>query len=104
LRANRAFYFRPYKESRGDLNVVVRQDRWKGIWNEELSALELYDLDLDPNEKLDVSAQYPELSNAMSQEARNWIDDCRARASQPEDIGKLDIQTQEKLRALGYFN
>jgi arylsulfatase A-like enzyme len=104
LRANRAFYFRPYKESRGDLNVVVRQDRWKGIWNEELSALELYDLDLDPNEKLDVSAQYPELSNAMSQEARNWIDDCHARASQPEDIGKLDIQTQEKLRALGYFN
>jgi hypothetical protein len=104
LRANRAFYYRPDKESRGDLNIVIRQDRWKGIWNDELNSLELYDLDLDPAEQLNVSMQHPELANAMSEHASEWLADCVAHASQPEEIGDMDQQTQEKLRALGYFN
>ena len=104
LRANRAFYYRPYKENRGDLNVVVRQEHWKGIWNDELNALELYDLELDPAEQSNVSAQHPELVTSMGRQARSWLDECRAQARRPEEIGEIDIQTQEKLRALGYFN
>ena len=82
----------------------MRQEHWKGIWNDELNALELYDLELDPAEQSNVSAQHPELATSMSRQARSWLDECRAQARRPEEIGEIDIQTQEKLRALGYFN
>ena len=35
VRMNRKKYHRPYKEQRGDINVVVRKGSWKGILNLE---------------------------------------------------------------------
>ena len=33
MRVNRKKYYRPFKKSRGDLNVVIRRGARKGIWN-----------------------------------------------------------------------
>ena len=62
LRINQTDYYRPQHESRGEVNVVIRQGDRKGIWNAELETLELYDLGDDPAEKLDLSGQLPALS------------------------------------------
>jgi arylsulfatase A-like enzyme len=104
VRINRVNYYRPWKESRGDINVVIRQDRWKGIWNAELSRLELYDLAVDPGERSDLSGDYPELAAALGAKAHAWLADCQSRAIPPDEHGEIDAETQEKLRALGYFN
>jgi arylsulfatase A-like enzyme len=103
MRHNGGFYYRPFKENRGDLNIVVRRDQWKGIWNDELGTLELYDLALDAGELSDVNAQHPGLVNSMSERARKWLKDCQADAVTPEQAEEMDEETRERLRALGYL-
>lgn len=104
MRFNRVNYYRPWKESRGDLNVLLRQDRWKGIWNAELESLELYDLNADPRELSDVVTGKTQLAQSMRQRAETWLDSCQDRATQPGEVEKIDVETEERLRALGYFN
>jgi arylsulfatase A-like enzyme len=104
LRLNKAFYYRPVKQSRGDLNVVIRQNQWKGIWNHELESMEIYDLDSDSGEQSNVSRQRLDLQQAFSMKAREWLRDCQASAKQPLDIVDVDEEIEEKLRALGYFH
>jgi arylsulfatase A-like enzyme len=84
--------------------VVVRQDQWKGIWHDELGTLELYDLETDPGERLNVRAEHPELGEVLGDRAQAWLKDCWAQAKQPAELGEIDAETQERLRALGYFN
>lgn len=103
LRHNRRAYFRPWKESRGDLNVVVRRDEWKGIWNEEPQQLELYDLRGDPGERADVSADHPELAQAFRSKARTWLETCLEKGQKPAELEEFDEETQEQLRSLGYL-
>jgi arylsulfatase A-like enzyme len=104
LRLNKAFYYRPLKQSRGDLNVVIRQNQWKAIWNKELEAMEIYDLDRDPGEQSNLSQQRPDLRQAFGMRARDWLRACEAAAKQPGDIVDVDEEIDEKLRALGYFH
>jgi arylsulfatase A-like enzyme len=102
LRMNQISYYRPRKEVRGDVNVVLRQDYWKGIWNDELQDLELYDLSQDSGEQQDLSSDNPELSELFGETARRWLHDCRARES--AEAWEMDDKTREQLESLGYFN
>jgi arylsulfatase A-like enzyme len=104
LRMNRVNYRRPWKESRGDVNVMLLNANWKGIWNDDLESLELYDLVQDPGERSDMHAHYPELTQAMRDRAGTWLQDCRAREQQREELGEIDEETREQLRSLGYFD
>ena len=104
VRINRVNHYRPWKESRGDVNVVVRQDNWKGIWNDELQTLDLYDLVTDPKEQADVSLKHTELTAMLGEKARSWLKTCQSYAPPVEEIEEIDDETREKLRALGYFN
>ena len=104
MRFNRVNYYRPWKESRGDLNVLLRQDQWKGIWNAELDSLELYDLRLDYGELSDISTEQPQLAQSMRQRGEAWLQNCSDQATQPEEVEEIDAETEERLRALGYFN
>ena len=106
MRMNRKKHFRPWKEARGDTNVVIRHAMWKGIWNVEPDTLELYDLAQDPREQSSVSAQHPELAADMLRVARAWYQECGGRgaapAATPEE--ELDEETRQNLRALGYID
>jgi len=104
MRLNHGFYYRPFKENRGDLNVVVRRDQWKGIWNDELGAMELYDLAADPGELSDLTGQQPTMAREMSDYARSWLKDCQVNAVEPEQADEMDEETRERLRALGYLD
>jgi len=77
VRINRSFYYRPWRETRGDVNVVVRQGKWKGVWNDDLQSLELYDLEQDPAEKADLSQSNGGLARQMGQVAWQWLRTCR---------------------------
>jgi arylsulfatase A-like enzyme len=100
LRINRKKYFRPWKESRGDVNVVVRSGNFKGIWNAEPDAVELYDLAADPWELEDLAAERSELAETLRGVAQEWLAACGAGAVS-ESTGHSD-ETRDRLRALGY--
>ena len=105
MRHNKKKYYRPHKESRGDLNLVIRQGGWKGIWNRETDTLELYDLRSDPSETEDRSAAEPELAERMKDLARSELARCEAsdmKASSGNEL-ELDEETRRRLEALGYL-
>jgi len=104
MRWNRKKYFRPHKERRGDLNVVVRMGEWKGIFNAESRTLELYDLGEDGREQRDLAAQHPELVEAFRLDAREWLNACaeRAKGNAAPLTGTLNEAQLERLKSLGY--
>jgi len=104
VRYNVPFYFRPWAESRGRVNVVIRQDAWKGIWNDDLQFLELYNLSSDPRELQDLAGANRAMAERMGEAARTWLEACRQRERMPQDAPELDRATLERLEALGYFD
>jgi arylsulfatase A-like enzyme len=105
MRMNVKKYYRPWKESRGDINVVVRKGTWKGIWNVEPDTLELYDLSSDPHEQRDVAKSNPALALAMQAFARVWYENCgKNAAAPPERADAPDEETLRNLRLLGYVD
>ncbi len=105
-RHNKKKYYRPYKERRGDTNLVVRRGRWKGIWNVETNKVELYDLQSDPYEATDVSAENQRLAKTMRDFARSQLAACEAVAMEPVSGNQsdLDEQTRRQLESLGYVD
>ena len=65
MRENHKKYFRPNKELRGDVNLVVRRGPWKGIWNVEGDHVELYQLAADPLEQQILSHEESEIAAAI---------------------------------------
>lgn len=105
MRMNIKKYYRPWKESRGDINVVVRKGPWKGIWNVEPDTLELYDLSSDPHEQHDVAKANPALALAMQAFARVWYENCgKNAAAPPERAEPPGEETLRNLRLLGYVD
>ncbi len=105
-RHNKKKYYRPYKERRGDVNLVVRRGKWKGIWNAEMDSVELYDLQSDPQETTNVSTENEALAKTMRDFARSQLAACEAVAMEPV-LGKqsdLDEQTRRQLESLGYVD
>ncbi len=54
-------YFEFTKSSKGIVSRAVRMGKWKGFMEEAKQKIELYDLEKDPYEKTDISAQHPEI-------------------------------------------
>lgn len=105
VRHNVTSYYRRWKEQRGDINVVVRQGPWKGIWNLEPDTFELYDLRSDPREQTSVAPEHPELAAAMRAYTGSWYATCAEQAGEEglaTEADELDEQTVRNLRALGY--
>ncbi len=103
LRINTTRYFKPWRLTRGDVNVVIRQGQLKGIWNVNLDSLELYDLARDPHERNDIASERPAVVEAMLAEAETWYDECIQAAVQTAEVGDLDPETIRRLRAVGYI-
>ena len=105
VRQNAKKYYRPYKESRGDVNLVVRRGLWKGIWNVEIDTFELYHLGKDPLERNDLSDDEGKLSEVLRGLAQSGLDRCgegRKHRSH-EDETDLDEGTRRRLETLGYI-
>ena len=105
MRINTKKFYRPWKQSRGDINLVVRHGDWKGIWNVEPDTLELYNLATDPGEHTNVSAENEPMALVMKLFAREYYEDCTKHAAPIlRREGELDEDTRRDLRALGYVD
>lgn len=106
MRINVKKYYRPFKETRGDKNVVIRQGHRKGIFNVEMDSMELYDLAQDPGEKVDLSSKHAKIADAMHNYAKDWVSACVADAMEatPGGLESLDEGTLQSLRSLGYID
>jgi len=105
MRINTKKYFRPGKELRGDVNIVVRRGQWKGIWNVEPDTLELYDLANDPGEQHDLAKENSQMALVMRLFAQDYYERCSENARHPPVRKiKLDDETLDNLRALGYVD
>lgn len=89
----------------GDVNVVIRQGRWKGIWNDEPQSLELYDLTSDPREASNLSTDQVDRARSLSTQAKGWLETCKKnRVTVPrKNLDLIDEAARERLRALGYI-
>ena len=104
MRDNHKKYFRPFKEGRGDLNLVVREGDWKAILNVETAGVELYDLASDPVEQQDLAAEHPQLAARLGEFAAASHARLQQRARQATSGGVLhgDEDVLQSLRDLGY--
>lgn len=105
MRNNQRKYYQPYKEQRGDVNIAVRDGRWKGILNIEPGTFELYDLEQDPGETADRAELEPELTDRLQRFAAEEYAEL-LRNSERATAGGLeagDKDTLDALKALGYL-
>ena len=106
MRHNVMSHYRPWKQQRGDVNVVVRRGDWKGIWNVEHDTFELYDLHTDGAEQHNIVSQHQELVTAMRAYAEAWHRNCGSDSADGDlatEAAGPDEQTRRNLRALGYI-
>ena len=105
IRINERKHFGPWKRERGDLNLAVRDGKWKGIWSVERKHLELYDTEADPDETTDVSSIHAERTAELSRVARGtWFRlQEKSRVEEGAGFEALDDGERENLRELGYL-
>jgi len=107
VRINRKKYYRPYFESRGDVNIVVRERGFKGIYNVGPKTLELYDLTADPTEQQNVTELHTDIAAQLTAFATDWLRECvrqGAARSESRDPRALDDAVRDRLRSLGYID
>ena len=78
----------------------LRRGRWKLIWGEAENRLELYDLETDPGEKIDLARQRPDQTAVLKAQLEEWLE------LQPPGQNRavlLDDESRQKLEALGYI-
>lgn len=107
MRVNRKKFYKPFRLRRGDRNLVVRDGRWKAIWNLDLGRTELYDLERDPGEREDLAAREPARTARLEQAARAFLASCSSPPGRQEARparAPLPPAVRQRLRELGYVD
>jgi choline-sulfatase len=103
MRINETTYFRPWLQARGNINVMTREGRWKAIWNVELQTAELYDVDTDREERIEMSRENPQQTQKFIAAARDWLADCNNLEGRRGEVHQYDVEDRERLRSMGYL-
>lgn len=102
VRINRKKFFAPWKAERGDLNIALREGSFKAIANIDIGTVELYDLDTDPGEQDDIASEHPDDAARLGAFAAGWL--ARFESGGEADASRLDDETLDRLRSLGYVD
>ncbi|UCC39467.1 MAG: sulfatase [Candidatus Aminicenantes bacterium] len=93
----------------GNLRYSIRTLTWKLIENRKPLSLEFYNLEKDPQEHNNVSAQYPDLVSQFQNRIKNWkkrvpdlSESISASKERPKE--KLSKKQIEQLKSLGYVS
>lgn len=79
----------------------VRQNRMKFIWAPAENTEELYDLDQDPEEKVNLTrGDHGESAERYKQMLKEWL----RKHPFSGNLQEMDEETRKKLKALGYIN
>jgi arylsulfatase A-like enzyme len=82
-----------------DMKRMVRQGRFKLIFNRVTGESRLHDLLDDPDERRDIAAREPQRAARFEQELQTFIQS----AAEPEEIEPPDAEATELLKELGYL-
>ena len=91
----------------GLARLRLREGRWRYVWDEERQQGSLFDLESDPAELADVSADNAKIAERMLGLLRAQRDvdlAFRERASGPPQRYEIDAETERELRMLGYVD
>jgi len=93
--------------------LSIRSGAWKLIQVTGLadraemtgSEFELYDLATDPEERVNVAAEYIDVVARLSAQLETWYaDSTRAELGEELELDELDEKSRQMLRALGYVD
>ncbi|MBD3367876.1 MAG: sulfatase-like hydrolase/transferase [Candidatus Eisenbacteria bacterium] len=82
------------------VSVGLRLPPWKYIDSPEIELEELYDLEADPAETVNLAEELPDVRRDMSRRVTEWLATTQTRAVEVEQLSPERI---EALRALGYL-
>ncbi|MCA9752376.1 MAG: sulfatase-like hydrolase/transferase [Gemmatimonadetes bacterium] len=84
-----------------DRRWTARGERWKAVYNVDKDRWDLFDLALDPKERIDVSAEHPAELEYLRRELEDWRAD-HAFPDLPFDR-RFTPAELERLQSLGYL-
>ena len=88
---------------KGDKHVSLRTTKWKYIMNEEKGEHELYNLDRDPNEQINLIDKVPNVAEAFASKLKAVLPKIKGKYIETHDP-KLDEGLRDRLKALGYMD
>jgi arylsulfatase A-like enzyme len=85
------------------LRLAFRTELWKYVYDGKTEEIELYDLQADPEEAIDVSDDETDIAEKFRRNLSERVDRIRE-TSTDVDVPALDVEAgvEERLRALGY--
>jgi arylsulfatase A-like enzyme len=66
------FFGRPPQPYHQSPHLAIRRGDYKLLINSDKTSLELYNIQKDPNETVNIADKYPDLCREMSQKVINW--------------------------------
>jgi arylsulfatase A-like enzyme len=92
---------------KGNWKYVIRTDRWKLFWNAREDRMQLFDLETDPAESVDLAARRPDVAAGLKDELARFLSEegrpLPRHAMKKKSLTPMDQEKKEKLRALGYI-
>lgn len=82
---------------------VLYEDPYKFLWN-SLGTHSLYDIERDPAEDVDLSARMSDRAARMSEDLTRYLESLPSPGTSDAESVRVDVETQEQLRSLGYTN
>ncbi len=103
-RVNVLKYYQPFKASRGDFNIVMRQGSWKAIWNGEQDVMELYTVSEDPTDSVNLAEKHPALVESFREAVKQRFGGLQLEDFETEKGSwELTPAQIENLKTLGYL-
>ena len=66
------FFGRPPQLYHQSPHLAIRRNNYKLLVNSDRTCLELYDIEKDPNETIDIATKYPALCKELSDKVIDW--------------------------------
>ncbi len=73
------WHYPHYGNQGGDPSSIIMEDEWKLIYYHEDKHCELYNIEKDIGEQIDLSASQPERTKAMLSRLKKWLDSTNAK-------------------------
>lgn len=93
---------RPRVSERGDL-IALLKGKYKYIFNKRRKTGELYNIEEDPGEQVNLAKMNPELTRGMKQAILDFMGHFATKTPAKREAVELDKETIEKLKTLGYI-